>query len=115
MERLPLIGSITRASTEFVKVPVESWDDDGDLTDPRDLPVQVAATPLEADGSTSNPDPGDWNAGEWSKANATYFAKGLIGPDGGLDLAVGEWAIWVRIISTPERPARKVGRLVIES
>lgn len=116
MDRLPLIGKITRASTEYVKVPVETWDDAGDKVDPTDLVVQFAATPIDTtDDSTPNPDPGDWNAGEWSQANRTYFAKGLVGPDGGLDLAVGEWAVWVRVISVPERPARKVGRLVIES
>lgn len=115
MDKLPLIGTTTRASTEYVKVPVSAFEE-GEALDPTALPVQFAATEVDTvTHAVPNPSPGQWFDGDWEQANETYFARGLFGPDGGEDLAVGEWAVWCRVISVPERPARKVGRLVIES
>lgn len=104
MSVVPVIGTIPTTSTEYVKVPVSAFDE-GLPVDPTSLVVNFATT----EGAV--PSGGDWFAGEWETANETYLALGLVGPFA----AAGEYVVWVRVDATPERPVRKVGRLIVEA
>jgi hypothetical protein len=40
-------------------------------------------------------------------------ARVLVGPDGGVELPVGVYMVWVRVTANPEIPVRQAGRIVI--
>jgi hypothetical protein len=61
-------------------------------------------------------DPGvtDWHTGSWDTALATntYLAQILVGT-GGVVLAKGTYAAWVRVTDSPEIPVTQVGTIQI--
>lgn len=46
----------------------------------------------------------DWHAASWETAATSYYARLLVGPVGGLVLAVGTYHMWIRITDAPEVP-----------
>lgn len=46
----------------------------------------------------------DWHAASWETAGTAYYARLLVGPVGGLVLAVGTYRMWIRITDSPEVP-----------
>jgi hypothetical protein len=46
----------------------------------------------------------DWHAASWETAGTAYYARLLVGPAGGLVLAVGTYRMWIRITDAPEVP-----------
>lgn len=46
----------------------------------------------------------DWHAASWETAGTAYYARLLVGPVGGLVLAVGTYIMWIRITDSPEVP-----------
>lgn len=104
MHALPLIAEVPAISTEYVRAIVEGYEG-GRLIDPTIMGVQFAFT------LGANPGLNDWANGTWDNANGTYFARGLFGPGAGRPLAPGDWTVWLRIISNPEQPARRLGVL----
>lgn len=59
----------------------------------------------------------DWHNGSWvTNPGPVYVAQCLVGPTGVVTLAVGTYAIWVKIIDNPETfiPPGGVGTLTIQ-
>ena len=70
--------------------------------------VLVALLPAE-----QRPLPGNWVAGVLVQENSVWWVRLLVGPGGDIELTVGDWQEWVRILDNPEQPLRKPGILVI--
>lgn len=104
---LPVIDEVPSVSTEYVRAIVYGYES-GEQVDPTDLGVWFAFLPEGV-----SPGLNDWTQGNWDHANQTYFARGLYGPESDVPLDPGDWIVWVRIVSNPERPARRLGILRI--
>lgn len=76
----------------------------------------VVAMAFMAPGAT--PGSSDWHTGSWTTApGPVYLAQCLVGPsNGGVPLAGGVYAIWVKVTDNPEIfiPPGGVGTLTIE-
>lgn len=94
MRTLPAI------STELIECHVEAFDP---VTK---LPIDTSGDIVEIAfvGVGADPDTPDWRAATWT---APQRAGILVGPHGGIDLAVGDWDAWVRVTDNPEQPAIK--------
>jgi hypothetical protein len=99
---------LSSLSTEYVRVPVAA-EEDGAAVDPTAATVEFA---FPADGTA----PSSWETGEWetdSRTNpATYYARILVGA-GDLDLAAGDYDVWVRVTLSPEVATHQAGTLTI--
>jgi hypothetical protein len=99
---------IDRSATMYFLVPVAAIDDFGQPYDPTQLVVSLAF--LTA--STARPGLSDWNVGSWQVSNAStpvpsYFARCLIGPQGGQfnptpSTYPFDFYAWVMIAGSPE-------------
>jgi len=105
--------ALSTLSTEYVRVQISALKN-GVISDPTSDPVQFAFP-------TRGTDPANWFSGSWetvfdSTTNTyTYYAKCLVGPDGGTtSLAVGHYDIWVKITDSPEVPVMFSGNLLIK-
>lgn len=98
--------TVSVLSTEYIRVPVTASVNNAPYNPSGDV-VQFAFT------TGANPTSGDWHPGLWDSVIGPYVAQCLIGPAGGVALAVGTWVIWVKITDNPEVPVRSVGQLVI--
>jgi hypothetical protein len=97
---------LSSLSTEYVPFRVAATDWDGVAVDLSADTVQVAFVPLSTEPVTA-----DWQAATWLD---TGVAGILVGPGvGGLVLADGKYAQWVKVTDNPERPAYMVGTLHI--
>ena len=102
---------VSALSTEYVRCPVAATVDGGPIVPISDA-VALALVPA---GST--PGALDWHTGSWETDNsttpATYFARLLVGPNGGaLTLTAGViYDTFLRITDNPEAPVRNVGAL----
>ncbi len=94
--------TIPSVSTQYIQVPVRAWSQ-GLPFNPTDLTVQMAFI----DG-WAKPITADWNAASWASltaVNGVYLAQCLVGPqNGGVDLGIGTWNVWVQVTSSPEIP-----------
>lgn len=108
MKTLPLLAEVPRLTVEYLRVVVEGYTG-GVRINPTTFVVQFAYTPN--DGSLPNENM--WVDGDWDTSNTTYMARGLYGPGTGAALAAGDWVAWVRIVSNPETPVRRLGILRI--
>jgi hypothetical protein len=90
--------SISDLSTVFVKAQVIATKN-GATYNPTGDVVEVAFKLPGVDPAAP-----DWHAGSWETAGTTYFARLLVGPAGGLVLAVGTYKMWIRITDAPEIP-----------
>lgn len=95
--------TISDLSTVYIKSRIiatlngSSYNPTGDL-------VEIA---FKAPGV--DPSGPDWHTGSWETAGVNeYYARLLVGPIGGLVLAVGTWRMWVRITDAPEVPVLEV-------
>jgi hypothetical protein len=105
------VASVTksRLDTSYVQVPVQAIAN-GVSHDPTTDVVALAfmsnwAIPADA----------DWHTGSWSDSAGAgiFLAQCLVGPAGGVDLAVGVYNVWVMITDTPEVPVINSGTLAI--
>jgi hypothetical protein len=92
-------------SLEYVRVKVMATED-GAPVNPTSDTVQMAFPLIEIDPTVP-----DWQTAEWEIAGNTYFARCLVGPTGTIDLPVGLYDVWVKVVTTPESPVMRSGRL----
>lgn len=80
--------------------------------DPTTYVVEFAFTQYEDDPMT-------WTAGSWlgsAVQSGTRYRASALTPligSGALDLASGEWLVWLRPVATPEVPPILIGKLVV--
>lgn len=91
------------------------------------ITAKTAGTPVNPTGDvvefafttvTAKPAPGDWKTGSWDgtqphQPDGAYIAHCLVGPGGTVELAAGQYVMWVRITDNPEVPVIPFGRLHI--
>jgi hypothetical protein len=99
--------TLSALSKEWVKVPVQVTES-GVGRDPTGDTVQMA---FVAHGV--NPGSSDWKAAAWETADGIYLARCLVGP-AAVVLAVGTYAVWVKVTDNPEVPVLRVGSLTVE-
>lgn len=102
---------VSTLSTEYIRVLVTAKLN-GNFIDPTADDVEMAFV------SDGNPEPDDFTPAEWEVASAedrSYYARILIGPGSTVGiLPVGSYAIWVRVVDSPETPVKKTtNRLVV--
>ncbi len=105
---------ITRSvlDTRYVALPISATGPTGAPIDPTSDTVQLAFMPVPIG---ANPGTGDWHTGSWATvAPGTYQAQVLVGPNGGVALAVGFYRIWVKVTDNPEVPVIPADYLKIE-
>lgn len=103
--------NISSASTQFVQVAVSATIA-GASHDPTTDPVMMAFT-----RNNATPVDSDWNVAQWQE----YVVAGvvqtqamcLVGPDGGVSLPIGSYAVWIKVEDSPEVPVLKAGTLTI--
>lgn len=94
-------------TTEYVRTAVAATG-----VDPTGLAAQMAIVPTGAD-----PESADWNASSWETDTSTdpptYYARLLVGPDGGdVELTAGVlYDVYVRVADPPETVIRNSGAL----
>jgi hypothetical protein len=105
----PSILWISSVSTEYVRVNVTAaLAETGLPANPTADAVYFAfMTPGVTPGS------GDWKTAAWAGGGPPYTAEILIGPSGTDTLAQGKYAIWFKIVDSPEIPVIQVGTLYI--
>lgn len=94
--------TISDLSTVFVKSRITATKN-GTSYNPTGDVVEVAFKLPGVDPSGP-----DWHAASWETAGTAYYARLLVGPTGGLALAVGTYRMWVRITDAPEIPVLEV-------
>ncbi len=102
--------TISSLSTQYVLQPVRAWSQ-GQPYNPTGLTVQMAFI-----SGWAKPTSLEWNTASWAwttTVNGYYTAQCLVGPDGGVDLAVGTYNIWVQVTGSPEVPVAPTGTLTI--
>lgn len=106
---MPADVIISSLSTEYVQVPVQAIVN-GAPYNPTSDTVQMAFVPV----SSSNY-PVSWFTGSWSTTvQGNFLAQCLVGPlNGGVILAPGTYTVWVKIIDSPEVPAKPAGTLQV--
>lgn len=63
---------------------------------------------------SSTPITTGWLDGFWiSQAPGPLLAAILVGPGGGIELAPGRWAAWIRIVDNPTVPVQAVDQITI--
>lgn len=97
---------MTHGSTEYRRIKVTVTEDDGDPVNPTVFPVQIAFT---LDGV--KPVEGDWLTASWVTVGSTYYARILVGPDGGVNLSDSDHHVWVRVDAGAEYPYMFAGIL----
>lgn len=104
--------SISALSTEYVEVPVRATS--GGLPyNPTADAVQMAFI-----AGWTEPQNSDWQPASWAWTTPVtgtwYAAQCLVGPqNGGFDLAIGTYNVWVKITDNPAVPVRNTGTLTI--
>jgi predicted glycosyltransferase len=93
-------------STEYRRVLVAVTDEDGDTIVPTAFPVSIA---FVADGVL--PESGDWHSATWVTASGRYYARILVGPDGGVNLSESDYHVYVRVDAGVEFPYMLCGYL----
>lgn len=104
--------SVSRASTEYIRVPMAS-ERAGAPYDPTGDTVVMAFL-----AGAGPPESGDWKTASWDTDATTYpptyLAQCLIGPTGGtVTLTAGIWTVWVRVTDSPEIPVKRAGQIKI--
>lgn len=62
----------------------------------------------------TKPTSGDWYEAEWGVPTARgCVARLLVGPDGAVAPGIGTWDLWVKVVSTSERPELLAGQVPI--
>lgn len=101
---------LSSLSTEYVRVPVAA-EDQGVPVNPTGATVEMAFPAEGVDPVTD-----DWQAAAWETVATTtpdtYLARVLVGT-GDLNLAAGNYDVWVRVTSSPETVVHRAGWLRI--
>lgn len=102
--------SLSALATIYVEVPVTALSSG--------LPVSPTADPVFMAFMLGRATPagGDWKTGSWetSGVNGQYFARCLVGPDGGeTTLTPGVYTVWVKVEDDPETPIAQSGSLTV--
>lgn len=97
---------MTYGSTEYRRIKVTVTDEAGAVVVPTAFPVQVAFT---VDGAL--PSVSDWQAATWVTSGSNYYARILVGPDGGLNLSDSDHHVYVRVDAGVEYPYMFAGIL----
>lgn len=98
--------TINALSTEYVRIPVAATLS-GVEVNPVSDPLAIAIMP---EGVA--PDTLDWLTGSWEIDSDTYYARVLVGPDGGeTTLSYGLYEVYVKIDDNPEQVVRRVGAI----
>lgn len=109
--------TISVVGTEWYEAQVTATAEDGVPIDPSSDVTGFAFLRVGIGSGTPRPTAGTvWNPGAaWVVlSNPTiYVARILIGPAGSLQLAPGDYAVWLKITDAPEIPALSLGRLAI--
>jgi len=92
-------------STNFVQVPITIQSPSG--YDPTGDAVVFAFEPYTY--PVTEPGSGDWHGGSWvTFPGPVYWAQCLVGPaNGGVSLAIGTYAGWVKITDSPAVPVEQ--------
>lgn len=93
-------------STEYRRVLVAATDDAGLDIDPTVYAVDIAFTEHGA-----RPVAADWNSATWVTLDGDYYARVLVGPDGGITLTETDYSVYVRINAGTEFPVLLCGFL----
>lgn len=103
-----IIGmNLAAVSTEFITANITAMMG-GVGINPTSYPVNFAFT------TTSEPQAGQWHAGTWATNSAPYIAQILVGPaNGALSLPVGNYQIWVEIVTSTQVPVLQIGTLTV--
>lgn len=96
---------LTSLDTDTIAYRVTATNYDGTAADTSSDPVRVAFVPIG-----QKPGVTDWHTATWV---ATGVAGVLVGPRGGIVLAVGSWVVWIDIQDAIEEPVRPVDVLKI--
>jgi len=102
--------TLAALSTQYIEIPVTELAS-GLPADPTTNPVHVAFMLGRA-----QPDTGDWKTGSWetSGVNGAYFARVLVGPNGGvITLTPGLYTVWLKIDASPETPIMQTGNVTV--
>jgi len=92
---------IPASSTEYLHIPVTLPAG----VDTGSTPARVAVVAHRADPADS-----EWHAADWSGTDARI----LVGPDSGLELAAGDYRVWINLDPPGvENVVRKAGILTI--
>lgn len=91
---------LTTLATEYVPYRVTATMYDGTNVD---LSSDVVSLAFVAIGGV--PADSDWHAATWVAASV---AGVLVGPRGTVDLAAGDYDVWIKIADNPEMPSRQV-------
>lgn len=108
----PGVQTIVFGSTEYVIADVGAAvaGSDIDVTNIENDEVFFAFIP-EGGG---DPQSSDFHAGTWVAPGPPYEAQILIGPEnGGLNLAVGKYTIYLKVVDFPAVPIINIGTLII--
>ena len=97
--------SLSSLSTEYVAYKVTATDYTGAAMSTAGDAVQIAFVAPGVKPATA-----DWHPASWL---ASGVAGILVGPSGGLVLAVGTYAGWVKVTDSPEVPAIQADLLEI--
>lgn len=101
--------TISHLSTQYALVPVRAWS--------AGLPFNPTALTVQMAFVNGWSPPASWNTASWastSAVNGYYLAQCLVGPEnGGVDLAVGSYDVWVQITGSPEVPVIVCGTLTV--
>jgi hypothetical protein len=93
-------------STEYRRILVSVTNEAGVTVVPTGFPVSIA---FVADGSLPVED--DWHSATWVTVGSTYYAKILVGPDGGVNLPESDYHVYVRVDAGVEYPYMLAGYL----
>ncbi|MDX3549485.1 hypothetical protein PV724_44225 [Streptomyces europaeiscabiei] len=92
---------IPASSTEYLHVPV---------TGPADVDLTAAPVKIAVVAHRANPDDDEWHTASWDDSTARI----LIGPDTSLELAAGDYRVWIHIDPPgAEAIVRRAGILTI--
>lgn len=109
---------IPAASIEYLRVPVAILDATGTPADPTGITVHVGFS------TSADTTPSTWHVATWETSEqvgvdvgyrhvaTAYKARVLVGA-GAADLAVGTWAVFVKLTDSPETPIMLAGQLAI--
>lgn len=97
--------TLSTSSRTYIRVAISATEG-GVTVNPTNKPVYF-----------SFPDVGEsilgqtWSDASWETSGSTYYARILVGPQGGLVLPAGSYEVWVKIDEGVERPANRTGLL----
>jgi hypothetical protein len=100
-----------RLATEYVRIGVSAFIN-GAKHNPTGDVVKFAFMPNQVQVPQSS----DWKAGSWESSSSIlypYKARCLIGPNGVINLAPGDYVVYLQVTDNPEVPVVTVGTITV--